>query len=205
MRFTGGTKLGSALNRLEQDSRRGRAMSSAGELTSQGTDGFTRTLLWSPSLLRNGKIKRFTITAIQNDYLECKPTNADGTANMDAATVNVAKPLPLRGSTFDGVTIDGWPYSVIDSNRRRAIQTGATAEFSAGAIIEETIDPPYGIGQSDIYAVKVATDVPGADWIDLNVNARHWMPGKTEVRVCVLVDGVQTQKKMVVRGGPVYA
>lgn len=145
-------------------------------------------------------VKRFVIISVQGDYLTCKEAAADGTAGT-GADVLVAKPKPLRSSEFGSAFPSA---SVHVTTRTSTPLPAASGGFSAGATYSETLIPDYVAGDNDIYAAQKATGVTGCDWIDLNASARKYLPIKTEVKVCVLVNGVQTPRKIIVSGGPIY-
>jgi hypothetical protein len=156
-------------------------------------------------------VERFVIISVQGDYLTCKKAAADGTAGT-GADVMVAKPKPLRSSTFaTGAAIGGvtFPASTAHVSTRTSMPlASAGGGMSTGATYSEILTPDYVAGDNDIYASKATTGVSvdgvAVDWGDENWSARKYLPIKTEVKVCVLVNGVQTARKIMVSGGPIY-
>lgn len=158
-----------------------------------------------------GKVQRFTVVTEFADYLSCRKQNADGTTEIDL--INVAKPLTLRQSYWNGRTISGWTYSGnVSPESRTASYAGPaiTGGLQIGDSIAEILDPVYS-GAVEIFAAQAdgSTGVVIASqrltWIDLNVDARRFVAARDRVDVCKVVAGVQTMKKMVIDGGPAFS
>jgi hypothetical protein len=151
-------------------------------------------------------IQRFYIDEEYDDHLDCRRADTDGNPYGD--TVQIAKPLALRVSTYDGetdTTLGGtFTISYQSVNARRFTD-------SAGRYWEEVLWPAYEIGASDIYACEpeggAGLNVFGTDltWLDMNLNARHFRPKMTQLATCVVENGVNVVKYIYVSGGPVQA
>lgn len=152
-------------------------------------------------------IKRFRIETVSDDYLVCKAVEADGTVPAGAALWYIAKPAELRGSTYSGVTVGGWSYA-LDSGAatRTGTYTLADGQFVQGMTTVEKCEPSYTALYTHIYASQVTpnTGVPDPQnasqkltWLDLNVDARKWLPPRRMVTACL--NGVPTP--IVIRSG----
>lgn len=154
----------------------------------------------------SARVKRYVISLVLGDYLQCRECDDAGAALASASIVLVAKPLPLRTSHFSGKTVGIWnyqPYFNHLSSRTGSIVAG-TAGFGSNAVFSEELSKNYVVGDSDIYAVEALTGVNGASWLDLNVSARHWQPILTEVKVCVSSGSTNVLRRMAIHGGPMY-
>lgn len=159
-----------------------------------------------------GKLQRFSISAVANDYLTCVKLDTAGVA-VAGSTTNVAKPPALRVSKFAGLTISDWSYptATATSNSRRSVYAGTpiAGGLQPGDYQDEVLAPVYAVGD-EIFGMEAEGGtgvlVSGVQltWLDCNVSARHWRAVRTALNVCRLENGVQTQRRMVVDGGPVY-
>ena len=155
-----------------------------------------------------GTVQRFSIVSESGDYLTCQKQNPDGT--LIPGGINVAKPLSLRVSTWQGQTIAGWQY-IGTAQTRIATFVGDVVDggLQAGDKITETLDPPYLGGELFASQATGETAVTvGAGrltWIDLNVDARRYIAGRVLANVCVVINGVEVPRRVVLEGGPIYA
>lgn len=159
-----------------------------------------------------GKLQRFSLTSFANDYLVCVMLDTAGVA-IAGSTTNVAKPPALWVSKFAGLTLSDWTYPTVSAttNSRRAVYAGTpiAGGLQVGDYQDELLAPVYAVGD-EIFGMEAdgATGVVVSGtqltWLDNNVSARHWRAVRTALNVCRLENGVQTQRRMVVDGGPVY-
>ena len=158
---------GRALTSLQKSNDTEHAPDSADKFT---RDGQVSWLVRKPS---HWQVLRATVTAINDDTLTCSVVPH---GKVVAETITVAKPCTLQMTPWDGVTVDGITYTYTDSQHREADEGGYAPE-------EQVVDPPYVLDGPcpEIYVHWVANDVDvtvadGGQWIDLNVDARHWEP-----------------------------
>lgn len=148
-------------------------------------------------------VKRVQIQSILPDTLSCLQLAA--TSDEGAApAITVAKPYHLRDSLYSGQTISGWTFTYTVSGRTRV--ASGIAGIAEGATLDEIVWPFNYYAGEVIYVAESQNDtelIGGVrlDWIDLNVVARTWVPGYTEVLVCE--DGAT--RYILVQGGPTYA
>ena len=164
----------------------------------------------------NGGMKRLRIQNIFANYLETRAFKDEGDIIDPAAdAVIVAIPYYLRASSYTDVTLGGFHYKIVNG-QIRVSQGGTNADNTS--YIVKTFFPTYGIGQ-DIYALQPqgktdvivprgivpgTTDVTRLEWIDANVEGRRLETAQIELQLCRLENGVVTQRKVTVEGGPIY-
>lgn len=109
-----------------------------------------------------GSVKIVTVVTVLSDYISCE---------TETGLINVAKPYLLRGSLTSRAGIT-YTYSGTDAQARTA---------DNGADTEDQEMLPAWIADDQIIAARVVggtgiTDADDADiqWIDLNVDGRHW-------------------------------
>jgi len=151
-------------------------------------------------------IKRFRIETVGDDYLVCKAVDEDGSVPPNAALYYIAKPAELRASTYSGIVIGGWSYAVdAGAGTRTATWTLPDGEFLNGLQTVEKCEPGYNAGYNFIFAAQATPNAGVTDpnnasakltWLDMNVDARKWMPPRVMVRACI--NNVSTP--IVVRG-----
>jgi hypothetical protein len=114
------------------------------------------------------QVVRCTVTAINADTLTCTVI-ANG--KVVAESITVAKPCYLRQTEWDGVTYDGAAYVYSDS-QTRVCSVGYTDT-------DQEVYPSYDIASPCpvIFAQWVGNNsgVAGVGWVDLNLDARHWI------------------------------
>lgn len=129
-------------------------------------------------------------TAIFGDYFEAQILNANG--GRTSTRVSVAKPFDLRRTPFHGATIE-WQtdfqvrYEYFSNSTIRKATRLAHGDIEERFFLE-TVWKPYGAieyisgGPTNftypLWALQVGeaiTGVDGADWLDLNVDARIWV------------------------------
>ncbi len=129
-----------------------------------------------------GVVKQFLVKAMHDDYLTCR--EHDG-VNETGENVNVAKPFNLRRTGWHGQTViytsESYPinpgiitisYTYFEDTYRRASQT-------VGGVVSvehQVVRPFWVIDRSLIFASQSenGTGVDGADWQDINADARAW-------------------------------
>lgn len=152
--------------------------------------------------------RRFTISAIQNDYLTCSKVNPDGTTISDSAT-NIAKTQWLRVSYFNNRTSGNWTYSLGASNTRRAVYSGSnvTGGLQVGDYQDQELDPPYVVGE-EIYAIEAegetGVQVSGVRLTWIEITPRQFRAIRTLVEVCRTENGQKVNRRIVLEGGPVF-
>lgn len=147
-----------------------------------------------------GAIQRFIIDEIYDKYLVCRKATEAGVA-IGTQTYRIAKPLELRVSAISTQFIN-------QTTRKRFV--GAS-----GAYVNEEMQPPYEVGSAELYASLVEGDSSVVDpeapstnptqkleWLDVNVEGRHWRASYYLVSVCVNESGTLVTKQMYVAGGP---
>lgn len=129
-------------------------------------DGQVSWLVRKPS---HWHLLRVRIDTINDDTLECTVI-ANGKVTEE--TITVAKPCTLQRTPWDGTTYNGVTYTYSDSQTREA-------DDGAYDPVEQVVDPPYDTDSPcpEIYVSWVGnkTDLDGVYWIDVNVDARHWV------------------------------
>lgn len=144
-----------------------------------------------------GTIARFAITSASEETIT-------GTRSTDGAVITIAKPYYLRVSTWKNQTIGDWTYNG-GADSRTATYAGAAVDggIQPGQSIDEILDPPY---DGDIFAAELpeGTGVNGVTWIDLNADGRRYVAKRTMVEVCKIINGVETKKKVLLEGGPLF-
>lgn len=142
---------------------------------------------WMPSDPLGWTVLRCRVTAINNDSLTCLVIDdSSGTdpAGILGSTITVAKPCSLQRTPWDGTSYNGITYTYSDSQTRVA-NDGVTKETQvvepAYHAYGESCSSPY-LGACwpcyDLYVRWVGnrTDLASTYYIDLNVDARHWVP-----------------------------
>lgn len=154
-----------------------------------------------------GKVQRMRISAEGDDTLTCQKVASDGT--VIAGSFTVAKPPTLRLSFWNNQTFGLWRYSGTKNSRSKIYAgTAVPGGLQPGDNLTENLEPSYTAGM-DIYASEAegATSIAAGagvfvTWIDLNVDSREFKATQERVDMCRVVNGVSTQYKMVVEGGP---
>jgi hypothetical protein len=165
-----------------------------------------------------GKLKQFRVHSVQRDTLTCRSYSYDPDTNTETVgteDVTVAKPLSLQPTYFNGLTIEGISY-VQNANggpynwRRGTIVSSPSAsgakpsdvtnDYIAGAVIDETIDPPYVPDTTLIVAMKVdGTLRADAEWIEVGPS-RAWVMAQRAVSICIEnSDGTTSTKRVLIR------
>jgi len=157
-------------------------------------------------------VQRFNVLSPQDDYVACQRADVSGISY--GAVVNVAKPVELRVSSWEGKKIGDWTYSRTNTqirNARRATYAGTPVPdgLQIGDIVDEVLSPDYAggtevEGTEPLGGTGVTVTGIAATWIDLNADARRWKTARTIFEVCKLVDGVQKKFSVVLDGGPPF-
>ncbi len=151
-----------ALTGLQKSNDTEHAPDSSVKLTRDGNQYWWLTEPWK------WQVVRCTVTAINSDTLTC---NVIANGKVVAESITVAKPCHLRQTIWDGVTHGGQAYAYTNS-QTRTCTTGYAVE-------NQEVYPAYELtGPCPVvYAhwVGNATGVTDAGWIDLNLDARHWI------------------------------
>lgn len=153
-----------ALTSLQKSNDTEHAPDSAVKLTRDGQQYWWATEPWK------WQVVRCTVTAINADTLTCSVV-AHG--NVIAETITVAKPCYLRQSEWDGETVGGVTYDYSDSQHRTADDGSYYDPANEVVYPLYTLDGPC----PHIYAAWVGnnTGITDVGWIDLNLDARHWI------------------------------
>lgn len=156
-----------------------------------------------------GTLQRFYLSETANDYLQCYKADEDGQPILGSGVFNVAKPMSLRISKYNGVTRTAfggsWIFSYSDGNNRRLTVDGGSRYF------DEVLWPPYEEGEHEIYAMKaigkceVEVDGSNLEWVDVNVHGRAFRPKMTLVSTCSIENGLEVVKYFYVSGGPIQS
>jgi len=154
---------GDALAGLQKSNDTEHAPDSAIKLTRDGNQYWWVTEPWK------WQVVRCTVTAINADTLTC---NVVANGKVIAESITVAKPCYLQQTGWDGQTVGGVTYTYSDSQHR----TAATDPYTSTS---EVVYPLYATDGPcpHIYAHWVGnkTGLSGVYWLDLNVDARHWI------------------------------
>jgi hypothetical protein len=208
-----GSRAASWLNKLLSFVKMTRLVEGVGYRLIQTTRGTALEIQPGKNGASEGSVQRFKVVTVFSDHIACSRQLEDGTVESDI--VNVAKPLTLRAAHWTGQTFNDWTYSVqgdaTDGRKRRATYAGVeiTAGLKTGDYIYEVLRPSYD-GASEIFAAepvgKTGLEVGGVRvaWVDLNADARRYVAERDLVEVCKTVNGVVTQHRMVIDGGPVF-
>lgn len=148
-----------------------------------------------------GSVQRFRVISESDDSLTCQKLDAAGA--VIAGSFAVAKAQTLRRSWWLNRTVGSWTYTGSAPSRTATYAGAAVAGgLQPGDTIGEILDPPYA--GSDIFASQVdgGTGVAGADWVDLNADARRYVAVRELVTLCRRINGVDTTMRLVVDGGP---
>lgn len=115
------------------------------------------------------QVVRCLVTAINDDTLTCTVV-ANG--KVTAESITVAKPCYLRQTVWEGETYDGITYTYTDSQHR-------SADDGVYSPTDEVVYPLYDTASPcpHIFAAWVGnnTGITDVGWLDLNVDARHWI------------------------------
>ena len=123
-----------------------------------------------------GKIKRFILHSIQDDYITCVDPGGD-------TETKIAKPYDLQKSPWDGVAVNYEIESIIGSQQVVVYRYVTAIYRIANESEHQGIRPLYDIGRTNIFAMEcengtgVFADVGQTDpikWVDLNLDARAW-------------------------------
>ncbi len=154
---------GSAFAGIQKSNDTEHAPDSAVKLTRAGNKYWWVTEPWK------WQVVRCTVTAINADTLTCSVV-ANG--KVEAETITVAKPCYLRQTDWDGETYNGITYTYSDSQHREADD----------GVYDPTDEVVYPLYDTDspcphIMAAWVGnnTGITDVGWLDLNVDARHWI------------------------------
>ena len=142
---------------------------------------------WMPSDPLGWTVLRCRVTAVNNDTLTCLVID-DGSgpdpAGILGSTITVAKPCSLQRTPWDGTSYGGITY-VYSNSQTRTANDGVTTETQivepAYHAFGESCSSPY-LGACwpcyDVYVRWVGnrTDIASVYYLDLNVDARHWVP-----------------------------
>jgi hypothetical protein len=154
---------GEALSHLQKSNDTEHAPDSSVKITRDGNQYWWCSQPWK------WQVVRCTITAINADTLTC---NVVANGKVLAESITVAKPCYLQQSLWDGVTYDGQSYVYSDSQTRVCTAGYYSAE-------NQEVYPAYDIASPCpvIYAhwVGNSTNITNVGWIDLNLDARHWI------------------------------
>lgn len=155
---------GAAFAGLQKSNDTEHAPDSADKLTRNGNVTWWCREAWK------WQVVRCTITAINADTLTCSVV-ANG--KVTAETITVAKPCYLRQTDWDGVTYSGVTYTYSNSQTRSADDGGS------GGPTTEVVYPSYDTDSPCpvIFAEWVGnnTGITDVGWIDMNLDARHWV------------------------------
>jgi hypothetical protein len=153
---------GEAFAGLQKSNDTEHAPDSSVKLTRDGNQYWWCTEPWK------WQVVRCTITAINADTLTC---NVVANGKVVAESITVAKPCYLRQTEWDGVTYDGASYAYTDS-QTRTCTVAYTPE-------NQEVYPAYDTASPCpvIFAHWVGNNsgIAGVGWIDLNIDARHWI------------------------------
>ena len=165
-----------------------------------------------PVIVRSGgsavSDTRMKIVTIEDDHLTCRTQSADGTVDAAETPIKVAKPTFCRRTGIDGITRDGWSYSVPALAATRTLTAVAVAGITNGLIVLEELEPSYKVDDT-IYATQpsgqTAVELAGErlTWIDKNYDARHYRHKRIMLDACVLVNNTPTQKTIIFSAGPI--
>lgn len=172
-------------------------------------------------------LEQYRVSAVGPDYLECKTYGIDeaGTETVGTETVFIAKPFALRKTPWDTKTIDNRKYNYEGSGgvwrwvqllgAPTVSETPRFSEFFPASVggqvrINEKVWPEYLPAQSIIYALRLEEPVifPTIEpfgvvpisIIDVNLDARAWVPIWRAITVCVdNGDGTSSNKRVLIR------
>lgn len=172
-------------------------------------------------------LEQYRVSAVGPDYLECKTYGIDeaGTETVGTETVFIAKPFALRKTPWDTKTIDNRKYNYEGSGgvwrwvqllgAPTVSETPRFSEFFPASVggqvrINEKVWPEYLPSQSVIYALRLEEPVifPTIEpfgvvpisIIDVNLDARAWVPIWRAITVCVdNGDGTSSNKRVLIR------
>lgn len=123
--------------------------------------------LWMCKDMHGWTVNRATVNVDYGDWLEC-------TRYDIGDTVKVAKPYSLQKTPFDGKTVGGISY-VYTNNQCRTATEGASSEV-------QVVTPAYLVKSGSVAGdliyvrwVSNGTNVVGAEYVDVNADARTWI------------------------------
>ena len=164
--------VGEMLGSIQRSTRDGHGGSSATHAPDAGMLlNLNGKPLWWCKDLHGWSVNRATVNVDYGDWLEC-------TRYDIGDTVNVTKPYSLQKTPFDGKTVGGVTYSYTNNQCR-------TATSSSGSEVQ-VVSPPYlvksGYSEGDVVYIRWVsngTNVVGAEYIDVNSDARAWVVSPT--------------------------
>jgi len=145
-------------------------------------------------------VQRFKITAIAETYLTCRKVDATG-AETDGIDHNVMRPYETKTTEALPTEYVSGTVTTTDTQNRTFVISITAGGSTKTLSVSQRIFPPYTAGDF-IFGIKPVTggtvEVNGEqlDWLDLNIDARHWDWKEVTVEVCVN----NTIKYMVVKG-----
>jgi hypothetical protein len=131
------------------------------------------------------KARRLQISSVSDNYVTGNILNPNGSLG---AQIDVAIPLELRKSSYDGLTISGWTYAHI-ADGQRSITNQAQPSYTGTQFVE-----PWWYGPSHpIFFLQASTGITNLTgsailYVDLNNDDLRWEMEKTLLQVCL--DGV---------------
>jgi hypothetical protein len=153
--------------------------------TSGWIDGTGQPLVQGGGRAASGAVKRFRVVSVDLDHIVCYEIGDDGIDGTDE--IKVAKPYKLRVTPFDGMTIAGRTFSYPPGPGAAQIRKVSIVVNGEPASENQTIiqiyQPADGEYPGDeIYAVQtpdggtgvVLDDGEVLEWLDLNIDGRHW-------------------------------
>jgi hypothetical protein len=215
------------VNLLQQEAKAGRLMPTPSARVSRTAAGTFIDFQPGRASATLPPLQQYRVSGVGPDYLECKTYGISeaGVETVGTDTIFVAKPFTLRQTPWHSKTIDNRRYSYEGSGGvwRYVTLLGAptsseTPRFSeyfptttAGQIrSNEKVWPEYIPGQSIIYTLSLQEPVifptiapfgvVPISIIDVNLDARSWVPIWRAITVCVdNGDGTSNNKRVLIR------
>lgn len=151
-------------------------------------------------------VQRAAVISVDDDFIAVQYQSEGGA--VYGPILNVAKPLTLRRSYWNGMTFGDWSYSGTKNLRTLTYAGPAMAGgLQPGDTVQEILWPPYeaateiavgGVtGQTNVSVGNVRIPL-----IDLNIDARRFVTHRMLVELCKTVGSDTVQFRSVIDGGP---
>lgn len=202
-RFAFWPQLSDQLNVLVDAINSLRPVQSHGTMTAHTSRGVMRTAKpGSEAEPAELPVERFQIYSLAGAVLECKKFINDTDFEPDPSGLGyrlyqVALPNDLRNGFPNSADYVDGTFTLVDTDgittEMQLVYTPAGQSrntkvgYPHGGELKwtETIRPQYQAGK-EILAIKLShTGIPGVEWLDLNVAARHWDRDPILTQVCV--------------------
>lgn len=163
-----------------------KSVDSADIVPSRSSRGTTHQFKRSPGGGDGGNIQRFKITSVSDDWVVCRKVDKDE-AEVSTTDYKVMRPIKLRGDQALPSSYKEGTLAQSGSQNRTFDQSISGTDYT----VTQEIYPPYAADDLIYGANKIigGTEDDGAgiemEWIDLNVDGRHWQYSMREIEVCV--------------------